>query len=38
LNSVLTGINALETRLGDLLRWPLGSSLATVCQKESERP
>jgi SAM-dependent methyltransferase len=31
LNAALTGINRLEARLGDLIRWPWGSSLAAVC-------
>lgn len=33
LNTVLTGINRLETRLGDFVRWPLGSSLVAVCRR-----
>jgi SAM-dependent methyltransferase len=31
LNTVLTGVNRLEARLGDVIRWPWGSSVAAVC-------
>ena len=33
LNSVLAAVNIAEVRLGDLVGWPVGSSLAAVCRR-----
>ncbi|HEY0005136.1 MAG TPA: class I SAM-dependent methyltransferase [Pyrinomonadaceae bacterium] len=33
LNSLLTWVNRLEVKLGQLIRWPIGSSLVAVCRK-----
>ena len=33
INAVLTWVNKLEVGLSDIIRWPLGSSLAIVCRK-----
>lgn len=34
LNGVFTSINKIEVLLGDVVRWPWGSSLVVVCRKE----